>query len=89
EKQLAELEKEGFKFDEIFTGKKDKAKCCIEQNIDIMIDDCNRNCAKLADAGIKTLYFRERNVEKIEHKNITMVDNWMHIYKELLTLAKS
>ena len=83
-KQLAEV---GFKFDHEFYGASNKAKICIEQGIDIMIDDDNKNCLQLGQAGIKTLYFRDRNVEKLDHPNITEVDNWCHIYKEILKIG--
>ena len=80
-KQLAKV---GFTFDQEFYGASDKAKLCIEQGIDIMIDDCNNNCRRLGAAGVKTLYYRDRNVEKLDIPNVTEVDNWFHIYKEIL-----
>ena len=72
----------------MFFGVTDKAKLCRENGIDIMVDDCNRNCARLAAAGVKTLYFRNLNIEELTHPNITEVDNWFHIYKEICNLDK-
>ena len=80
----ARLDEFGFKFDGEFWEIKDKSKVCLDNGLDVLVDDCNENCVKSAAAGIKTLYFRDRGIEKLDHPNITEVDNWFHIYKEIL-----
>jgi len=83
------LDEFGFKFDGEFWCVNNKVKVCKDNNIVIMIDDCNENCRKLSEAGIHTLYFREKGVEKLPGgKYLVDVYNWMHIYKEILKLEK-
>ena len=86
EKKLKEFD---FKFDDVFFKVNNKAQFCVDSKIDVMIDDCNRHCKKLSAAGIKTLYFRDRNYEDLNHPNIVTVDNWFHIYKEIIKLDKA
>lgn len=48
----------------------------------IMIDDDWRIIKRLADNNIKTLYFRDTNLVKLEeNKNIKEVNNWGDIYR--------
>ena len=65
---------------------RDKAVYCKKNNIDVLIDDDDYYSHSVAEAGIKVLYFRDRNVRHINHHNLIEVDNWMHIYKEILKL---
>lgn len=86
QKKVKEL---GFKFDGEFWSVLDKVACCKENNITVMIDDCNKNCRKLMENGIHTLYFREKGVEKLpEGEYLVDVHNWIHIYKEILKLER-
>ncbi len=69
-------------FDKYYWKQKDKLEACQKENIDLMIDDDYRIVSKLAENGIKCLYFREAGIKKVENnKNVTEVHNWGEIYR--------
>lgn len=69
-------------FDKYYWGVTDKAKICKEENIDIMIDDYNRNCEELAKAKIKTIYLKDAPSYEIEDTEyIKTLYNWGEIYR--------
>ena len=85
---LKRLNKLGIEFDGFFWKASDKTKVCLENNIDVIIDDCDDNCTSTAAAGIKTLFFRDKTVRKLPKKPCLIeVDNWMHIYTEIISLS--
>lgn len=69
-------------FDKYYWGVTDKAKICKEENIDIMIDDYNRNCEELAKAKIKTIYLKDAPSYEINgNEYIKTLYNWGEIYR--------
>lgn len=78
---LRKLEDAGLKFDGYYFNVKDKGNICKDIGIDIMIDDGICNCKNICNNGIKVLYFRDVNMEKIENPLVTEVNNWGEIYK--------
>jgi len=53
-----------------------------KENVDIMIDDDWKIIKKLADNYVKTLYFRDTNLKKLdENEYIREVNNWGEIYR--------
>ena len=78
------LNKNGIVFDKYYWKQKDKLNVCLEENIDVMIDDDWRIIKKLSDNGIKTLYFRDTNLKKLEETDyICEVNNWGEIYRKI------
>ena len=76
------LEENNIKFDKYYWCIDDKLKMCQKENIDIMIDDDWRIIKKLAENRIKTLYFRDTNLIKLqENEYINEVNNWGDIYR--------
>ena len=76
------LEENNITFDKYYWKIDDKLEVCKNENIDIMIDDDWRIIKKLADNNIKTLYFRDTNLVKLEeNKYIKEVNNWGDIYR--------
>ena len=76
------LEENNIIFDKYYWKIDDKLEVCKNENIDIMIDDDWRIIKKLADNNIKTLYFRDTNLVKLEeNKYIKEVNNWGDIYR--------
>ena len=76
------LAKNNIVFDKYYWKQKDKLEACQKENIDLMIDDDHRIVSKLAENGIKCLYFREAGIKKVENnKNVTEVHNWGEIYR--------
>lgn len=80
------IDKAGIKFDKYYWKVKNKAEICKKENIDIMIDDHIRNCIKLAEANIKTIYLCDSNIEKSNHENIKEVYLWSEIYRYIKEL---
>lgn len=69
-------------FDKCYWAILDKAKICKEENIDLMIDDYNENCLKIAKEGIKTIYLKDSPSYEInDNENIKTLYNWGEIYR--------
>lgn len=64
-------------FDKLIVNARDKAKVCIENNIDLLIDDSISNCLNVKKYGIES--FRICN-KKIENSEIREFYNWNEIY---------
>lgn len=78
------FEKNNIKFDRYYWKLDDKLEVCKKENVDIMIDDDWRIIKRLSENGIKTLYFRDTNLKKLEQNEyITEVNNWGEIYRYL------
>lgn len=63
---LKVFEKNDLPTDNIYFGVEDKVLKCKELGIDIMIEDKPSTCKLLRDENIKTLYFRDKENEKLD-----------------------
>lgn len=63
---LTVFEKNDLPTDNIYFGVEDKVLKCKELGIDIMIEDKPSTCKLLRDENIKTLYFRDKENEKLD-----------------------
>lgn len=71
------LDEQNIVFDKYYWGQGDKLDVCQKENIDIMIDDDWRIIKKLSSNNIKTLYFRDTNLKRLdENEYIKEVNNW-------------
>lgn len=78
------LNENNIKFDKYYWQIHDKLEICKKENVDIMIDDNWRNVKQIAEGNIKTLYFRDTNMVKLdENEYIKEVNNWGDIYRIL------
>ena len=78
------LDENNIKFDKYYWKISDKLEICKKENVDIMIDDDWRIIKNLSDNSIKTLYFRDTNLMKLEENEyIKEVNNWGDIYRYL------
>ena len=78
------LEENGVKFDKYYWKMNDKLDVCKKEKIELMIDDDWRIIKKLSENKIKTLYFRDTNLKRLEEsKYIKEVNNWGDIYRYL------
>ncbi len=69
-------------FDKCYWGILDKAKICTEENIDLMIDDYNENCLKIANESIKVIYLKDAPSYEInDNEYIKTLYNWGEIYR--------
>ena len=78
------LDENNIKFDKYYWKISDKLEICKKENVDIMIDDDWRIIKNLSDNSIKTLYFRDTNLKKLEENEyVKEVNNWGDIYRYL------
>lgn len=76
------LDENNIKFDKYYWEIEDKLEICKKENVDIMIDDDWRIIKKLSDNNVKTLYFRDTNLMKLEENEyVKEVNNWGDIYR--------
>ena len=76
------LEENNIKFDKYYWNVEDKLEICKKEKLDLMIDDDWKIIKRLADNEVKTLYFRDTNLMKLEESNyIKEVNNWGEIYR--------
>ena len=81
------FQENGIPIDNIYWGVKDKVAKCRELGIDLMIEDNPSTCKLLNDNKIKTLYFRDKDNEKIENSDVlTEVSNVGEICRYIFTL---
>lgn len=84
------LEENNIKFDKYYWNVQDKLEICKNEKVDIMIDDDWRIIKKLADNEVKTLYFRDTNLMKLEENEyIKEVNNWGDIYRYIRKINKN
>ena len=83
------LEENNIKFDKYYWKISDKLEICKKENVDIMIDDDWRIIKNLSDNFIRTLYFRDTNLMKLEENEyIKEVNNWGDIYRYIRKIQK-
>lgn len=69
-------------FDKYYWGVANKEEICIEENIDIMIDDFDENCTKISSANIKTIYLKDApSYDLEENEYLKVLYNWGEIYR--------
>ena len=78
------LEKNNIVFDKYYWHIDNKVEICKKEKVDVMIDDDWRIVKALATEKIKSLYFRDTNLKKLEENEyIKEVNNWGDIYRKL------
>lgn len=83
------LEENNIKFDKYYWKVEDKLEICKNEKVDIMIDDDWKIIKRLADNEVKTLYFRDTNLIKLEENEyIKEVNNWGEIYRYIKETKK-
>ena len=78
------LDKNNIYYDKLVINAKNKEDACIEEKIDLFIDDSESNCLKVNKAGIKTI----RVCNEIEENNSNLIcfNNWNDIYSYIQTI---
>ena len=71
----------------IITETNDKSKECIEEKIDLMIDDRASNCMKLLDKNINCLLFKTKYEKRI-FDNLNSVSSWSELYEYIKNSTK-
>ena len=76
------LKDNNIEYDNYYFNIQDKTDICLKENIDIMIDDDYHVIEKLINNNIKTLYFRDAGLKKLdESAYLHEVNNWGDIYR--------
>lgn len=76
-------------FDKYFWNIHNKLEVCHKENIDIMIDDDYKIIQQLSNAKIKTLYFRDARLKRLNETDyVHEVNNWGDIYRYFSELKK-
>ena len=75
-------------FDKYCWATEDKDEACVRENIDIMIDDYNKNCESIANKKIKTIYVKDApSYDLQENEYIKILYNWGEIYRYIKGLS--
>ena len=64
----------------------DKVKVCIEEKIDLFIDDSISNCNKVGQLGIKTILFNSKSNRNIK-TDLCRVNSWNELYNIIIKLG--
>lgn len=79
---MKKFEKEDLSFDKYYWKQEDKLEAAEKEKIDLMIDDSYDVCKKLSENKIKTIYFRDKDMKKLEQNEyLKEVSNWGEIYR--------
>ena len=81
------LDKNNILYDEIIIGNGNKKDKCIDNNIDIMIEDKLDNVIDISSV-IPVLCFDAPYNRDINSSNVTRVYSWFHIYNYFLSIEK-
>lgn len=74
-------------FDVSYFAIKNKLDICKREHVDIMIDDSIKNCKKISNYGIKTIYFKDAQCYDVkENKYLKVLYNWGEIYRYITDL---
>lgn len=84
----AYFEKHDLNVDKIVFNKLHKDEVCLENKIDIMIDDSVSTLEKIKAKGIKVLLFNSIS-NKEQNTNIDRVSNWLELEEYIDKLAKN
>ena len=84
---MAKFKEEGISFNAYYWKQEDKLEVAQKENIDFMIDDSYEVCKKLSSNGIKTIYFRDKEMKKLEQNEyLKEVSNWGEIYRYIKSM---
>lgn len=76
------LKENNITFNKYYWQVENKLEICQKENIDIMIDDDYKIIEQISSNRIRTLYFRDTNLKKLEENEyVKEVNNWGDIYR--------
>lgn len=81
---IEKFKEEGISFSKYYWKQEDKLEVSKKEKIEVMIDDSYDVCKKLSSNGIKTIYFRDKDMKILEqNENLKEVSNWGEIYRHI------
>lgn len=79
---IEKFKKESLSFNKYYWKQDDKLEIAQKEQIDFMIDDSYDVCKELSSNRIKTIYFRDKEMKKLEQNEyLKEVSNWGEIYR--------
>lgn len=75
------LDEHNIKYEKVILSPKDKASACIEEKIDLFIDDSIKHCTAVSEKGIEVLMFDNRHNKTCN--KFKRVNNWDEIYEHI------
>lgn len=72
------LDKNNIEYDKLIVNARQKAPVCVQENIDLFIDDQLNNCIEISNIGTNTIRISN---DKQQYENIVTLKNWNEIYK--------
>ena len=83
---MERFQEEGISFNKYYWKQDDKLEVAQKEKIQLMIDDSYDVCKKLSENKIKTIYFRDKEMKKLEQNEyLKEVSNWGEIYRFIKT----
>ena len=79
------LEDNNIKYNKIIFNAVNKAQLCVDNQIDLMIDDSIEHCEDIKNIGIKSIVFTS-NVNKNTFTTVERVDNWLELEEKIMEL---
>ena len=77
-------------FEKYYWGTENKEEICKKEKIDLMIDDSNINCEKLARDHIHTIYLKDApSLDIEENEYLKVLYNWGEIYRYIEQLKQN
>lgn len=76
------LEDNNIKYTKIIFNAVNKAQLCVDNQIDIMIDDSIEHCEDIKNVGIKSIVFTS-SVNKNTSTTVERVNNWLELENKL------
>ncbi len=74
------LTKNGIVFDKLFTDQAYKTQLCLDEKVDIMIDDAIDTADSMHELGIKSILFSS-SINKGKKTKAKRLNNWLQVYK--------
>ena len=79
---MEKFEEEDISFNKYYWKQDDKLEVAQNEKLDVMIDDSYDVCRRLSSNGIKTIYFRDKEMKVLEqNENLKEVSNCGEIYR--------
>ena len=75
-------------YDKLITDADNKLKDCIENGVQIFIDDSYLTCKQLQENGIKAYLMNTKMNENIDSGDVERVNSWNEIYEKIHSYAK-
>ena len=83
------LEDNNIPYDKLIINAKDKLEYCLENNIQIFIEDSYETCKELEENGIKTYLMTTKMNQNIDAGSIERVESWNEIYDKIEKYIKT